>query len=409
MSVFSRDALEGSPLADLHAIAAELGIEGFRRMRKADLVKAIIVDQGGDPGPDPEPEPVDDDEVGSEAAEKPARSRSRRSDSGSSRSGGREGGSSRGGSSSRSESGRSGGRGGSRSERGSGGSETEVEGTIEVLGNGSAFLRVKPPGQSDDDVYVSAAQVRRCELKAGDKVAGPARPARRSERYPSLVRVVTINGSSADEVSVGTPFEKLEAGFPTEKINFASKNPTLKAIAATAPFGRGSRVTVLAAKDNFGGGRTLTLRMLAVELAAIEDIELSVVLAGVRPEERADWVAAGIEPSAFEPLGASGDSQLKAINRVIESARKVTAKGGHSAVIIDAVDDLGGDDVRTVIGAARNVPGAGSLTIIVAAKGPIGGETTLIRLSQMHSPRERGKPSVDKADSATMRSDLLGA
>ena len=133
------------------------------------------------------------------------------------------------------------------------------------------------------------------------------------------------------------------------------------------------------------------------------------VLAGVRPEERADWVAAGIEPSAFEPLGASGDSQLKAINRVIESARKVTAKGGHSAVIIDAVDDLGGDDVRTVIGAARNVPGAGSLTIIVAAKGPIGGETTLIRLSQMHSPRERGKPSVDKADSATMRSDLLGA
>ncbi|MEI7691810.1 MAG: Rho termination factor N-terminal domain-containing protein, partial [Actinomycetes bacterium] len=210
MSVFSRDALEGSPLADLHAIASELGIEGFRRMRKADLVKAIIIDQGGDPGPDPEPEPVDGD-ADDEAAEKPARSRSRRSGSSSSRSGGREGGGSRGGSSSRTEGGRSGGRGGSRSERGSDGSETDVEGTIEVLGNGSAFVRVKPPGQSDDDVYVSAAQVRRCELKSGDKVAGPARPARRSERYPSLVRVVTINGSSADEVSVGTPFDKLEA------------------------------------------------------------------------------------------------------------------------------------------------------------------------------------------------------
>ena len=78
MTVFSRDALEGSPLADLHAIASELGIEGFRRMRKADLVKAIIVDQGGDPGPDPEPEPADDD-AGDEAAAKPARSRSRRS------------------------------------------------------------------------------------------------------------------------------------------------------------------------------------------------------------------------------------------------------------------------------------------------------------------------------------------
>ncbi len=357
MSVFSRDALEGSPLADLHAIAAELGIEGFRRMRKADLVKAIIIDQGGDPGPDPEPEPVDDD-AGDEAAEKPARSRSRRSGSSSSRSGGREGGSSRGGSSSRSEGGRSGGRGGSRSERGSDGSETEVEGTIEVLGNGSAFVRVKPPGQSDDDVYVSAAQVRRCELKSGDKVAGPARPARRSERYPSLVRVVTINGSSADEVSVGTPFDKLEAGFPTQKIGFSSRSSTMKSIASSAPFGRGSRVSVI---GTFASGRSTTLRMLAAELAAIEEVELSVVLAGARPEERAEWVAAGIAPAAVETLTASADSQAKAIDRAIESARKVTTKGGHSAVVIDSIDDLDAHAARKVLGAARNVPGAGSL------------------------------------------------
>ena len=402
MSVFSRDALEGSPLADLHAIAAELGIEGFRRMRKADLVKAIIIDQGGDPGPDPEPEPVDDD-AGDEAAEKPARSRSRRSGSSSSRSGGREGGSSRGGSSSRSEGGRSGGRGGSRSERGSDGSETEVEGTIEVLGNGSAFVRVKPPGQSDDDVYVSAAQVRRCELKSGDKVAGPARPARRSERYPSLVRVVTINGSSADEVSVGTPFDKLEAGFPTQKIGFSSRSSTLKTIASSAPFGRGSRVSVV---GPFASGRSTTLRMLAAELAAIEDVELSVVLAGARPEERAEWVAAGIEPAAFEILTASADSQAKAIERAIESARKVTAKGGHSAVVIDSIDDLGAHAARKVLGAARNVPGAGSLTVIAASRAPVGGETTLIFLASQDGGKI-GDPAVDKAKSKTLRSNLL--
>ena len=402
MSVFSRDALEGSPLADLHAIAAELGIEGFRRMRKADLVKAIIIDQGGDPGPDPEPEPVDDD-AGDEAAEKPARSRSRRSGSSSSRSGGREGGSSRGGSSSRSEGGRSGGRGGSRSERGSDGSETEVEGTIEVLGNGSAFVRVKPPGQSDDDVYVSAAQVRRCELKSGDKVAGPARPARRSERYPSLVRVVTINGSSADEVSVGTPFDKLEAGFPTQKIGFSSRSSTMKSIASSAPFGRGSRVSVV---GPFASGRSTTLRMLAAELAAIEDVELSVVLAGARPEERAEWVAAGIEPAAVETLTASADSQAKAIDRTIESARKVTAKGGHSAVVIDSIDDLDAHAARKVLGAARNVPGAGSLTVIAASREPVGGETTLIFLVSQDGGRI-GDPAVDKAKSKTLRSNLL--
>ena len=402
MSVFSRDALEGSPLADLHAIASELGIEGFRRMRKADLVKAIIIDQGGDPGPDPEPEPVDDD-AGDEAAEKPARSRSRRSSSSSSRSGGREGGSSRGGSSSRSEGGRSGGRGGSRSERGSDGSETDVEGTIEVLGNGSAFVRVKPPGQSDDDVYVSAAQVRRCELKSGDKVAGPARPARRSERYPSLVRVVTINGSSADEVSVGTPFDKLEAGFPTQKIGFSSRSSTMKSIASSAPLGRGSRVSVV---GPFASGRSTTLRMLAAELAAIEDLELSVVLAGARPEERAEWVAAGIEPAAFETLTASADSQAKAIDRTIESARKVTAKGGHSAVVIDSIDDLDAHAARKVLGAARNVPGAGSLTVIAASREPVGGETTLIFLVSQDGGKI-GDPAVDKSMSKTLRSNLL--
>ncbi len=402
MSVFSRDALEGSPLADLHAIAAELGIEGFRRMRKADLVKAIIIDQGGDPGPDPEPEPVDDD-AGDEAAEKPARSRSRRSGSSSSRSGGREGGSSRGGSSSRSEGGRSGGRGGSRSERGSDGSETEVEGTIEVLGNGSAFVRVKPPGQSDDDVYVSAAQVRRCELKSGDKVAGPARPARRSERYPSLVRVVTINGSSADEVSVGTPFDKLEAGFPTQKIGFSSRSSTMKSIASSAPFGRGSRVSVI---GTFASGRSTTLRMLAAELAAIEEVELSVVLAGARPEERAEWVAAGIAPAAVETLTASADSQAKAIDRAIESARKVTTKGGHSAVVIDSIDDLDSHAARKVLGAARNVPGAGSLTVIAASREPVGGETTLIFLVSQDGGKI-GDPAVDKAKSKTLRSNLL--
>ena len=402
MSVFSRDALEGSPLADLHAIASELGIDGYRRMRKADLVKAIIIDQGGDPGPDPEPEPVDDD-AGDEAAEKPVRSRSRRSGSSSSRSGGREGGSSRGGSSSRSEGGRSGGRGGSRSERGSDGSETEVEGTIEVLGNGSAFVRVKPPGQSDDDVYVSAAQVRRCELKSGDKVAGPARPARRSERYPSLVRVVTINGSSADEVSVGTPFDKLEAGFPTQKIGFSSRSSTMKSIASSAPFGRGSRVSVV---GPFASGRSTTLRMLAAELAAIEEVELSVVLAGARPEERAEWVAAGIAPAAVETLTASADSQAKAIDRAIESARKVTTKGGHSAVVIDSIDDLDAHAARKVLGAARNVPGAGSLTVIAASREPVGGETTLIFLVSQDGGKI-GDPAVDKAKSKTLRSNLL--
>ena len=66
-----------------------------------------------------------------------------------------------------------------------------------MLGNGSAFLRVEPPEPSDEDVYISAAQVRRCELVSGDRVSGPVRTPRRSERYSSLVRIDKINGESA--------------------------------------------------------------------------------------------------------------------------------------------------------------------------------------------------------------------
>ena len=98
------------------------------------------------------------------------------------------------------------GRGGRERDRDGGGDEPErvVEGVVELLGNGSGFLRVTPPEPSDDDVYISAAQVRRCELVSGDAVSGPVRRPRRSERYPSLVRVDTINGKPADEVAEGT-------------------------------------------------------------------------------------------------------------------------------------------------------------------------------------------------------------
>ena len=72
--------------------------------------------------------------------------------------------------------------------------EESVEGVVELLPNGSGFVRVSPPEPSDDDVYISAAQVKRCELVSGDRVSGPRRAPRRSERFASLVRIDTING-----------------------------------------------------------------------------------------------------------------------------------------------------------------------------------------------------------------------
>ena len=116
---------------------------------------------------------------------------------------------------------------------------------MEVLGNGSAFLRVDPPEPSDDDVYISAAQVRRCELVSGDKVSGPVRTPRRSERYPSLVRIDMINGASADAVSDGARYEDLPVAWPSERLALDSKDKTLEAIEWLTPLGKGSRATIV--------------------------------------------------------------------------------------------------------------------------------------------------------------------
>ena len=140
-----------------------------------------------------------------------------------------------------------------------------AEGTVELLGNGSGFLRVNPPEPSDDDVYISAAQVRRCELVSGDKVTGPVRPPRRSERYPSLVRVDTINGRPADEVAEGTHFDDLPCAFPTERFALGSpRTRRCKAIEWLTPLGRGSRVTIVGAARS---GKSEALRRLAGALA----------------------------------------------------------------------------------------------------------------------------------------------
>ena len=134
-----------------------------------------------------------------------------------------------------------------------------AEGVVELLGNGSAFLRVSPPEPSDGDVYISAAQVRRCELVSGDRVSGPMRTPRRSERYPSLVRIDTINGASADSVSDGARYDDLPVSHPSEHLVLGSDDPTLQAIEWLTPLGRGSRAVIVGAAR---AGKTETLRSL---------------------------------------------------------------------------------------------------------------------------------------------------
>ncbi|MCW3056567.1 MAG: transcription termination factor Rho, partial [Solirubrobacterales bacterium] len=286
MAVLERSDLEASPLADLHAIADQLGLDGFRRLRKDALIDAILDEPGGAEAPQrSDSADADEDEEVSERPETAPRARRRRPTrsrrSSTSDSAEEDDAPARAPAARERTARPSGARsaGGSAPEEASG---RTAEGVVEVLGNGSAFLRVDPPEPSDEDVYISAAQVRRCELVSGDRVTGPVRTPRRSERYPSLVRIDTINGASSESVSDGTRYDELPVAFPSERLALGSKDPTLEAIEWLTPLGRGSRAVIVGDRQS---GKTETLRRMLEAVHGREELEVSVVLAGARPEE----------------------------------------------------------------------------------------------------------------------------
>lgn len=409
-AVLDRAELEASPLADLHAIADQLGLDGFRRLRKADLIDRIVGEEGGaasaaETAGRGAAEETDED-VGEtrESSERAGRGRRR---------GGR---SRRAGAARRESTEDEEAKPAARARRGRAAAEEErdeeetadeggetVEGVVEVLGNGSAFLRIEPPEPSDGDVYISAAQVRRCELVSGDRVAGPVRTPRRSERYPSLVRVERINGALADTVSAGTRYEDLPVDYPSERFALESKDPTLEAIEWLTPFGRGSRVLIVGAPR---AGKTETLRALLGALSGREGIELSLVLAGARPEEIAQWQAGEPAPQAALSFAVSADAQAQAVERALDAARRVASRGGDAVVLIDGLDGLPPHAARKALAAARKLRDGGSLTLIATAARPFGGESTVIALDVALTSTGR-QPILDLASSGTLRPDLL--
>jgi transcription termination factor Rho len=272
-----------------------------------------------------------------------------------------------------------------------------------VLGNGSAFLRVDPPEPSDDDVYISAAQVRRCELVSGDRVTGPVRTPRRSERYPSLVRIDTINGSSADEISDGARYEDLPVAWPSERLALESGDQTLQAIEWLTPIGKGSRATIIGARH---AGKSQTLRRIAEALHGREGLELVLVLAGARPEEIAEWQDGPVAPAAALSFAASGDALSQAVERALDGAKRIASRGGDAVVLIDSLDGLHQQAARRALAAARNLRDSGSLTVIATAAEPLGGETTVISLDAALTAAGR-QPILDLVASSTLRPELL--
>jgi transcription termination factor Rho len=452
--VLERAELEASPLADLHAIADQIGLDGFRRLRKGDLIDAILdrTGDGASPGAGApggsgrEGRSEVGEERGSRAGRRrPTRTRRARttSEPDEERASGDEergaGGEneereslrsrrgpvrarrSRGGAkadqpevaapgperdSADQEHGHPPSRTGSRTPRSSGrpdGADLVVEGVVELLGNGSAFLRVSPPDASDEDAYISAAQVRRCELVSGDRVSGPVRTPRHSERYPSLARVDTINGAPAESVAEGTRYEDLPVAYPAERLELDPQDATLAAIEWLTPIGLGSRAVLVGAAR---AGKTETLRRLLRALSGRESLEVLLALSGVRPEEIALWREGPIAPAAALSFAASAELQGQTVEHVVETAKRVAARGGNVVVLIDGLDTLHPHVARRVLANARNLADGGSLTVIATATRPFGGESTVIALDVALTSTGR-LPALDLVHSGTVRPELL--
>jgi len=306
-------------LADLHERGADLGIPGYRLLRREQLIAEIEGRDGEPPeAPEPEREHLEETET------------------------------------------------------------TDVVGVLEVTPQRYGFLRFGGVTARPDDVYVSASQIRRCELRPGDEVAGPARAPRRGERHRALVHVDRVNGG--EPPTEGRPaFETLTPVLPTRRLPLGEGSDVLaRSVDLLTPLVLGQRVLVMAAPRS---GRTTLLRHLARAIEGREGTELIVLLIDERPEEATAWrEALPRSEVATATADLAPQDQVRVAELMRERAQRLAESGRDAVLVVDSLSRIavasasargrgpGGDagEVKALFGSARELAeeGGGSLTVI---------------------------------------------
>jgi transcription termination factor Rho len=317
------------------------------------------------------------------------------------------------------------------------------EGVLETLPDGFGFLRAPDynylPGP--DDIYVSPSQIRRFNIRTGDTVSGQIRPPKEGERYFALLKVDTINYEDPEISRTKILFDNLTPYYPEKKIKLehSPTDYTTRAMDLVTPIGMGQRGMIVAPPRT---GKTMLLQAIAKAILKNHaEVKLIVLLIDERPEEVTDWqrqVKAEIISSTFDE---PPQRHVQVADMVIERAKRLVEHNKDVVILLDSITRLarahnaiipasgkvlsGGLDANALqrpkrfFGAARNIEGGGSLTILATALVDTGSRMDDVIFEEfkgtgnmeLHLDRKltdkRVFPSIDINASGTRKEELL--
>ena len=319
----------------------------------------------------------------------------------------------------------------------------DCEGVLDIMQDGYGFLRSSDYNylSSPDDIYVSQSQIRLFGLKTGDTVLGAVRPPKEGEKYFPLIKVSKINGLDPQVVRDRVSFEHLTPLFPNEKFNLAEKQSTIstRIMDLFSPIGKGQRGMIVSQPKT---GKTMLLKDVANAIAANHpEVYLMILLIDERPEEVTDMqrsVKGEVIASTFDK---EASEHVKVANIVLEKAKRLVECGHDVVILLDSITRLarayntvqpasgkvlsGGVDANALhkpkrfFGAARNIEGGGSLSIIATALTETGSKMDEVIFEEFKGTgnmelqldrriaNRRIFPAIDLISSSTRRDDLL--
>lgn len=321
----------------------------------------------------------------------------------------------------------------------------EGEGILEMMPDGYGFLRSSDYNYltSPDDIYVSPSQIKLFGLRTGDTVRGAIRPPKEGEKYFALLRVSKINGLEPQDIRERVPFDYLTPLFPNEKFNLQTtsngRDYGNRMIDLFTPIGKGQRGLIVAQPKT---GKTFLLKDVANAIAKNHpECYLIVLLIDERPEEVTDMkrsVKAEVVASTFDE---PADNHVRVAGIVLEKAKRLVECGHDVCILLDSITRLarayntvapasgkvlsGGVEANALhkpkkfFGAARNIEGGGSLTILATALIDTGSKMDGVIFEEFKGTgnmelqldrtlaNKRLYPSIDLTKSSTRRDDLL--